>query len=384
MVKSTELVWAIIAIIIAISFFLQRYKAFKVIGPSVLCVFTGIFLGNVGVMPHMHEVYGTIITYAVPLSLAMFMLNIDLKEITKLSKEPLTAIALAVISVCTVAFGASFLFHKSIPNLYRYTGMFIGTYTGGSNNLSAVGIGLGATPSEFATANAADYIAGMPVLIFFFLLPSIILKSKLARKILPYSLTEEELHSEESGELFGDKNWSVTDLSMLFGIALVLMSFSQYVASFAPKDAESITKILTITTVSLLLGQFKNIQNIKGNTEVGIYISSFFLVVIGFLVDIKQFLSSVPLIAVYCAIILGGSTIIYVILCRFFKIKREYMIVAFVAAITDGSTAAIIAATNKWKSLIQLSIILGTIGGLVGNYAGIAIASVVKQLTIGG
>jgi len=384
LVKSTELIWAVIAVVIAISFFLQKFKGFKLIGPSILCILAGMILGNTGILPHMDGVYVTIITYAIPLSLSMFMLNLDLKEISKLSKEPLIAISLAVFTVSIVAFSASFLFHESIPNLYRYTGMFIGTYTGGSANLSAVGVALNATTSEFATANAADYITGMPVLVLFFLLPSLVLKSKIAHKILPYSLTAEELHSEEDGEIFGPKHWSVTDLSMLFAIALVLMSFSGWVASFASAEMSSAVKILTITTVSVILGQFKSIQKIKGNTEVGIYVSAFFLVVIGLTVDLRLFFTSVPLIALFCAITIFGSATIYVILCRFAKIKREYVIIAFVSAIADGSTAAIISASNKWKPLVQISILLGTIGGLVGNYAGIAIATLVKQLTIGG
>ncbi len=384
MIKSTELIWATIAVVIAISFYLQKFKTLKILGPSILCISGGILLGNTGVLPHMDGVYVTILTYAIPLSLAMFMLNLNLKEIFKLSKEPLLAIIFAVISVCIVAFSASFLFHDKIPNLYRYTGMYIGTYTGGSANLTAVGTALNATANEFATANAADYITGLPVLVLFFVLPGIFVKSKLAHKILPYSLSAEELHSDDDGELFGPKHWSVTDLAMLFAIALVLMSFSSWIATFAPKEMASAAKILTVTTSAVILGQFKSIQKLKGNTEVGIYVSAFFLVVIGLLVNIKQFMSSVPLIAVYCAITIFGSATIYLILCRLAKIKREYVIIAFVSAIADGSTSAIISASNKWKSLVQISIILGTIGGLIGNYTGIAIATLVKNLTIGG
>lgn len=384
MIQDTTIVWAVIAAIIAISFYLQRFKVTKIIGPSIICILFGIFLGNTGVMPHMHPVYINVITYAVPISLAMFMLNMNLKDIFSLSRQPLTAVLLALVSVCSVAFAASFLFHGSIPELYKYTGMFIGTYTGGSANLTAVGTALGASPSQFASANGADYITGMPVLILFFVLPGLILRSSIGKKIFPYSLTEEELHSKEDGELFGDKTWSVTDLALLFGISLVITVISNYFSTLVPKDLSGVVRILSITTMSVILGQFSGIQKIKGNTEVGIYVSSFFLVVIGFLVDIQKFITSVPLIAVYCAIVILGSAIIYIFLCRVFKIKYQYAIVAFVSMIADGSTAAIISASNKWKPLIQISILLGAIGGIVGNYAGIGLALVVKHLTIGG
>ena len=381
MIDDTTLVWAVIASIIAIAFGLQKYKGFKIIGPSIICIILGALLANTGVMPHMHPVYINIFTYAIPLSLSMFMLNMDIKKVLGLSKQPLLAVGFALISVTTVAFLASFLFYDSIPNLYRYTGMFTATYLGGSANLAAVGTALNATASEFATANGADYITGMPVLVLFFLLPSIIVRSALAKKIFPYSLSEKDLHSEDDTELFGDKSWSVTDLAMLFGIALMVTWFSTYLSAFLNEEMKNVGKIILITSLSVVLGQFKSIKKIKGSTEVGIYVSSFFLVVIGFLLDINQFLNSVPVIAIYCSITLIGSATIYVSLCRAFKIPYQYAVVAFVSMIADGTTAAIIAATNNWKSLVQVGIMLGVAGGIAGNYLGIALALLVKHLT---
>jgi len=144
---------------------------------------------------------------------------------------------------------------------------------------------------------------------------------------------------------------------------------------------QGVVKIITITTISIALGQFKQVQQIKGNVDVGIYVSSFFLVVIGFLVNIQQFMNDVPTIAVYCGISIFSSAIIYITLCRAFKIRYQYALIPFVAMIADGVTSAIIAATNNWKPLIQLAILLGIVGGVAGNYAGIALGLVVKNLT---
>ena len=382
MINDTTLVWAVISTVVAGSFFLQRFKFFKILGPSVLCIAAGMLLANTGAMPRMHPVYVTILSYTIPLSLAMFMLSMDLKNILSLSKEPLLAVLFALFSVCTVAFLASFMFHDSIPNLYRYTGMFIGTYTGGSANLAAVGVALGATPSEFAAANGADYIVGMPVLILFFIIPSIIARSALAQKIFPYSLEEHELdNGSEHEEIFAPKTWSITDLSMLFAFAFGVTWFATYLSHFVGKDMQGAVKIITITTLSIFLGQFKQVKQIKGNVDVAIYISSFFLVVIGFLVNIPQFMTEVPTIAIYCGITIFASAFIYIILCRLFKIRYQYALIAFVAMIADGSTAAIISATNNWKSLISLAILLGMLGGVAGNYAGVTLGLIVKHLT---
>mgnify|MGYP003177996546 CR=1 FL=1 len=36
--------------------------------------------------------------------------------------------------------------------------MFVGTYTGGSSNLTAIAVGLDASKNTIASANAADYV----------------------------------------------------------------------------------------------------------------------------------------------------------------------------------------------------------------------------------
>lgn len=49
--------------------------------------------------------------------------------------------------------------------------MFVGTYTGGSSNLTAIAVGLDASKNTIASANAADYVVGIPTLILMFATP---------------------------------------------------------------------------------------------------------------------------------------------------------------------------------------------------------------------
>ncbi|GGB31872.1 hypothetical protein GCM10011409_06550 [Lentibacillus populi] len=60
---------------------------------------------------------------------------------------------------------------------------FIGTYTGGSANLTAIGYELNAAPTTFAAANAADYVIGAPTLIIMFAFPAIAARSKWFQKV---------------------------------------------------------------------------------------------------------------------------------------------------------------------------------------------------------
>ena len=63
------------------------------------------------------------------------------------------------------------LFANKIDEGWKVAGMFVGTYTGGSSNLTAIAVGLDASKNTIASANAADYVVGIPTLILMFATP---------------------------------------------------------------------------------------------------------------------------------------------------------------------------------------------------------------------
>ena len=109
----------------------------------------------------------------------------------------------------------------------------------------------------------------------------------------------------------------------------------------------------------------------------------FFLCVIGFFVDITSFFTNTMEIAAYCAVVIFGTLLLHVLLCRIFKVKYEYVLVSIIAALGDGTTAGILAATAGWESLISIGIVLGVVGAVLGNYIGIPLAYLLRTL-IGG
>lgn len=369
---------AVIASVVAVSFLLQKIKFFKSFGPAITCIIIGMILGNFKIMPHWHDVYGVVFQYVIPMSITMVLLNVNLKEFARLSKEPLLAMAFAVLSVSLMTVVTGLIFAPQIPEGWKIAGMFIGTYTGGSGTLTAIGTGLNASPNTFAAANAADYVVGIPMLFLFFAVPGILARSKWFKKFWPYSLTQEELAAANDSELFEKKEWSITDIALLFALGFVVTEVATVLS-----QGSSAGRIILVTTIAILLAQFKPTREIKGNMDVGIFIALFFLVVIGLLVDIKQFADSAPLIAVFCFFIITGSLILHIGLCRLFKLKYQYVVISIVAAIADGTSAALVASSGNWKSVISIAVVLGIIGTTVGNYIGIAMAYLLKAL-IGG
>lgn len=159
--QTSDSMLAVILCLIALAFWVQKFKVFKLIGPALFIIISGILLVNFKIVTGSCDLYGVIQTYCIPISVSLYLLNVDLKKIIKMSQQPLMSIASAVfcVSLVTMVFGS--IFGGKIEEGWKVAGMFVGTYTGGSGNLTAIATGLNASASTIAAANAADYVVGM-------------------------------------------------------------------------------------------------------------------------------------------------------------------------------------------------------------------------------
>ncbi|HFQ8591232.1 TPA: DUF819 domain-containing protein [Clostridioides difficile] len=370
---------AVMTSMIALGFYLQRYKAIKSLGPALTIIIMGIILSNLKVVPVSTELYGTISTYAIPVSMTIMLMSVDLKEMTKLSREPLIAIFVAVLTVSIMAFLFGLVFAEKISEGWKVAGMFVGTYTGGSANLTAIGTGLNVSRQTLAAANAADYVIGVPTLIFMFALPAILKNSKKFKKLWPYHVEESELEDCQNEEFMESKEWSIKDIAWMLAIGFVVTEVSTILAGYFNSSFSSAARILLVTTISIIIAQLKPVKKLKGNLDLGLFVALFFLCTIGFSVDIKEFLGSTFTITLYCFSIIFASFVFHLGITRLLKIKYQYVILSIVGAIADGPTSALVVASAKWNSLVSVAVVMGVIGGVLGNYAGISVAYAIKM-----
>lgn len=99
---------------VALGFWLQRFKVFKTLGPALTVIVMGIVMSNLRIVPTSSPTYDAISGYCVPLSVSICLLSLDLKQMRKLSKEPVIALASAIFSVCVAALVFGVLFANKI------------------------------------------------------------------------------------------------------------------------------------------------------------------------------------------------------------------------------------------------------------------------------
>lgn len=382
--QTSESMLAVIMVMIAVAFWLQNFKLCKLIGPSLIIIITGIILVNTKIVTNSCELYGVISVYCIPLSVSLYLLNVDLKKIVKMSKQPLMAIASAVCCVSVVAIVFGTLLGGRIDEGWKVAGMFVGTYTGGSANLTAIATGLNASGSTIAAANAADYVIGMPTLVLMFAAPALMKGSKKFQRFWPYCFTEKELEGDGSHqELMASEEWSIKDIAYLLAISSSIVYLSTELSGVLGEEFASAGRILLISTFSILTAQLPAVRRLRGAMNLGLFFGMMFLAVVGFSVDIRGFLGSAVSITLLCFCVIGGSMLLHLCVTRLLGIRREYVLLGIVGAIADGTTAALVASGARWNSLISIGLLMGIIGGVCGNYLGIMVAYIVRML-IGG
>ncbi|MGP1489245.1 MAG: DUF819 family protein [Peptoanaerobacter stomatis] len=373
---------ALILGIIAFSLWLQKFKITSLLGPSLLVIIFGIIASNAKIVPSMTELYGILAVYCIPISMSLFLMNIDFSQLKDMTKEPVISLISAIFSVGVIAFLFGLFFAEKIPEGWKVAGMFVGTYTGGSSNLTAIAIALEASNETIVSANAADYVIGIPSMILMFAAPAILKSSAFFNKIWPYKHTEDELYGYdlEHKSLFSAKEWSIMDIAMLLTVSFTIVQTANFISTtFFPESMyKSAIRILLITTVSAIIGQLPFIKILKGKLDLGLLIAMIYLTIIGFMVDISGFLTSTASITIFCACVILFSTLLHLLITRFFKIRYEFVVISIVAAIADGTTAALVCSNGKWKSLIPIALISGVLAGLIGNYLGISVAYMIK------
>lgn len=379
--QSTDAMLTVILMMVAFSLWVQKFKLFKYVGPALTVIILGMILVNLHIVPGAQDVYGVVITYCVPMSISIYLLNVNLKELAKLSGKALAALLSAVFSVCLMAtlFGA--VFGGKMFEGWKIAGMFVGTYTGGSGNLTAIAVGLDAANDTIAAANAADYVIGMPTLFLMFAAPALFQNVKFLKKVWPYELEEKDRVGEgDHPVLMGDEKWSIKDIAWLLAISVLIVTVATKLSAFMPSDFASAGRVLLISTFSIIAAQIPFVSRLRGNINLGLFFGLMYLAIIGFSVDLASFFSSTMIITVFCFCVIIGSILLHLLISRLCKVPYEYVILGITGAIADGTTASLVASSAKWNRLISVGLLMGVVGGVCGNYLGILVAYVIRAI----
>jgi len=352
----------------------KRSKILHGVGPVVLCYIFGILLVNAVHFP-IHKPESIFFTqYTVALAISLLLFSTDFLHWLRHAKNTVLSITIAFGSVLIFSSIGAFLLSNKIEEPGKIAGMLVGVYTGGTPNLSAIGLALSVKEETFVLINAVDIIFGAIYLIF---LMSV--AQKLLGKFLPSS-QKNEAASEYIATEATVKKTSIQNILSAIGLSALIFALSIGLSFLLFGEVKIAPVILAITTLSIACSFSKRVRTLQCSFDTGQYILLMFCVAIGTLADINELLVASPYIFLFVGLAMFGAIVLHYLLAAVFKIDVDTVLITSTGAIYGPAFVGPIAGVLKNREAVVAGLTAGLLGYALGNYLGIGLAMLLKFL----
>jgi uncharacterized membrane protein len=360
-------VWASMLGIASFGLWAETNRLGRSLSGVVIALGGAMILSNIGIIPKTAPTYDVVWTYMVPMAIPMLLFKANLRRIIPETKGMLIAFLLGASgTICGVLLG--FYLLPLGEGGAAISGTLAASYIGGSMNYAAVGDALEVESSLFLAGIAVDNVIGVIYMASLALMPSL----ALLRRWLPSPIIEA---AEQDVALEIEHKPETVNLNLLHISLSLLLSLTICAVSTLLAEWWDITRfsILLITTFTVVIANLfpKAMDALEGDFEVGILMMYLFFVTVGASADIGAMFDSALMIAYLTIIIVVVHMLVIFIGSRFFKLDLAEVIIASNACAAGPTTAAALAASKGWKTLVTPAIMCGVLGYVIANFVGV-------------
>lgn len=372
----------------------EKIRFLKAFGPVFLCYLGGLAFSFLFRAVHADtSAITTLYSVFVLLAMPLILFSANILSVRKLAKPMLVSFLMNTAAVVAVAAAAFFLYRGAFSDertAARVSGMLVGTYTGGTPNMLAVGKGLGAGDSILMT-QTADMIGGG---IYFFLLISV-LPGLLGRVLPKYKPVSEaaRLDAEKLTQELGIRALKLTrhnmpGIAMLVALAALCVLFSLGAALVLPVEAGAprfsnidrytAVVMLLVTTLGVALSLIRKVREAPGSYAAGQYFILMFSVAMGLCFDLSSLRNALVIFEMLCFVQFGTAAA-HLLLAKVWGIDRDTMMITSTAGVFGPAFIIPVAGALRNDEIILPGILCGILGYTVGNYLGIALGGVLLK-----
>jgi len=344
------------------------------ISPIIICYVVGITMGNFPGLSLNGEVLETATGISVFLAIPLLLFSANLLILVKQVRPALFSFFLGIVAVIACALLAFWIFRYRVDRADAVAGMMIGVYTGGTQNMSAIGITLNMASEVFVLLNSADII--FSGIYFLFLLT---VGKRLLGIILPgYNKLNGADLTDKTKEVTPGRKGKMVHVLAGMGLSALLVSVAIGI-SFIIKGAIYMPVILlVITTLGIAASFIPKIRELPLSFETANYLILVFALAMGSMSNFAELLEASSMLVWFCGFMVFGSVLLHYILAMVFRVDRDTLIITSTAAIFGPLFIGPVANALGNKEIIPIGIALGLIGYAIGNYLGYGIAIVLN------
>lgn len=356
---------------------LGRMRGFRSLGSALLVIVLAAAIANLGLIPTYRAgdaLYDGIFSYVAPLGVFWLLLAVRLKEIRRAGPAMLL---MFFVGAAGTTVGVLVAYHvvDLRPALGEHApalaGMFVGTYTGGSVNFSAVAMALGVQErgALFAGATAVDAL-----MTTVWMIATIVIPKWMTRRAGGPAV--DAAPGPEANPVPAPIEHDVERAAPRDLAALLALGTGTLVASKAIPEQFAGQWMIVLTTVALLLAQLEFVHRLRGARMLGMTAILIFLAVIGVLCDVRALAALGPLggtlfgfvavvLLIHGSVVFGGARLL----------RQDPMVAAVCsqANVGGGTTALALARGLEREDLVLPAILVGSVGTAVGTHLGLLV-----------
>lgn len=373
-------------------------KFFSIIPSIILIYYIPTFASTFNIIPTSSPVYDWMKDYLLPFSLFILMFTADIPTILRIGPKAIIMMLIGTLGVVIGGPIAYIIFEQWLtPDAWKGLAALSGSWIGGGANFVAIKESVGAPDSIIGPIIVIDTVVGytwMGVLLFLTNYQKIIDKWNHADTTVLENINQ-RLKDFEKTEL---KPIQLVDVAMVIAagfIGAVLCrelgkimyeGTNPFLYSHFPNVAAIFSgftwMVIFISTFGILLS-FTPLRKIEsgGASKIGYAALFLFLTSIGAKADLRALLEAPILIMVGTVWILIHVVILFVG-ARIFKAPLFLVAMGSQANIGGAASAPIVAAAY-YESMAPVGLLMGMMGYLVGNYAGLLCAFLLKIVSGG-
>lgn len=341
------------------------------LSPVVLSYLLGIIMANIDVVHLNDEVSKNFSEIPILFAIPMLLYATDIAAWLKHARQTILSFLLCILSGVVASFLMAYFFQAILVDTWMLSGMLVGIYTGGTPNMQAIGLALGAGKETYVLLNAADIFCGGIYLVFL---------TSVAHRFLGMFLPNFIQQKETAATIEKQGDFTIIDILKVFGLTILIIATSLALTYLIMRRIDVALLILCLTSFSILASFSKPIRNLKGAYESGEYLLLMFCVAIGMMANFDDMIGKGGEIILFTACILTTTVVLHWFLSYLFKIDRDTTLITSTAALYGPAFIGQIAAAIKNRELIFSGMATGLIGYAIGNYLGISVAYLLKYL----
>lgn len=393
----------VMVISVALAIYLeQKYDWASKLSGCIIALLLAMFMANIGIIPIASPLYDDIVWgYVVPMAIPLLLLKCNLKKVWAQTGRMLKVFLVGAVGTFVGALIAFFLLKGAYvatggkaSDLAAVASMMTGSYIGGSVNLAAMASTWGVAGTD---VTAAAVVADNLLMALYFFALIAFAGMRFFRKHFTHPLIDEiesntnrDTDQTQASAFWGRKDVSLKDIAFNFAFSVAVVWISIMIAGlfsnlFAGDSIinDILVKFLGnqyvwITAISVAFATLKPelADEMHGSQEIGTYLIYLFLFVIGVPANIMTVVTKSPLFLVLCFIMVCVNMLFCFGAAKIFKCHLEDAIIASNANIGGPTTAAGMAISQGWSALIAPAMLVGVLGYIIGNYAGLIIGMI--------